>query len=130
MPLVRIDLVEGKSPEYREKVGEIVYQTLLDVLSVPEHDRFQVITEHRKDGLAFDHDYLGVHRSDDCIFLQITLNSGRSVELKQRFYKAIADGLHVGVKLRREDVFVNLVEGPKENWSFGNGEAQYVSTSR
>jgi hypothetical protein len=70
MPLVRIDLVEGKSPEYREKVGEIVYQTLLDVLSVPEHDRFQVITEHRKDGLAFDHDYLGVHRSDNCIFLQ------------------------------------------------------------
>jgi phenylpyruvate tautomerase PptA (4-oxalocrotonate tautomerase family) len=130
MPLVRIDLVEGRSQEYRQKVGEIVYQTLLDVLSVPEHDRFQVITEHRKDGLAFDHDYLGVHRSDDCIFLQITLNSGRSVELKQRFYKAIADGLHAGVKLRREDVFVNLVEVPKENWSFGNGEAQYVSTSR
>ena len=130
MPLVRIDLVEGKSQEYRQKVGEIVYQTLLDVLSVPNHDRFQVITEHSKSGLSFDRDYLGVHRSDDCIFLQIALNSGRSVELKQRFYKAIADGLHVGVKLRREDVFVNLVEVPKENWSFGNGEAQYVSTSR
>jgi phenylpyruvate tautomerase PptA (4-oxalocrotonate tautomerase family) len=130
MPLVRIDLLEGKSQEYRQKVGEIVYQTLLDVLSVPEHDRFQVITEHSKSGLSFDRDYLGVHRSDDCIFLQITLNSGRSVELKQRFYKAIADGLHVGVKLRREDVFVNLVEVPKENWSFGDGEAQYVSTSR
>ena len=130
MPLVRIDLVEGKSQEYRQKVGEIVYQTLLDVLSVPDHDRFQVITEHSKSGLSFDRDYLGVHRSDDCIFLQITLNSGRSVELKQRFYKAIADGLHVGLKLRREDVFVNLVEVPKENWSFGNGQAQYVSTSR
>ena len=130
MPLVRIDLVEGKSEEYREQVGEIVYQTLLDVLSVPNHDRFQVITEHSKSGLSFDRDYLGIHRSDDCIFLQITLNSGRSVELKQRFYKAIADGLHAGVKLRREDVFVNLVEVPKENWSFGNGEAQYVSTSR
>ena len=130
MPLVRIDLVEGKSQEYRQKVGEIVYQTLLDVLSVPNHDRFQVITEHSKSGLSFDRDYLGVHRSNDCIFLQIALNSGRSVELKQRFYKAIADGLHVGVKLRREDVFVNLVEVPKENWSFGNGEAQYVSTSR
>jgi 5-carboxymethyl-2-hydroxymuconate isomerase len=123
-------LVEGRSQEYRQKVGEIVYQTLLDVLSVPNHDRFQVITEHSKSGLSFDRDYLGVHRSDDCIFLQITLNSGRSVELKQRFYKAIADGLHAGVKLRREDVFVNLVEVPKENWSFGNGEAQYVSTSR
>jgi 4-oxalocrotonate tautomerase len=130
MPLVRIDLVEGKSQEYRQKVGEIVYQTLLDVLGVPEHDRFQVITEHSKSGLSFDRDYLGVHRSDDCIFLQITLNGGRSVELKQRFYKTVADGLHEGVKLRREDVFINLVEVPKENWSFGNGVAQYASLSR
>jgi 4-oxalocrotonate tautomerase len=126
MPLVRIDLVEGKPEEYREKVGEIVYQTLVDILSVPKHDRFQVITEHRNSGLSFDRDYLGVHRSDDCIFLQITLNSGRSIELKQRFYSALADGLYEGVKLRREDVFINLVEVPKENWSYGNGEAQYV----
>jgi 4-oxalocrotonate tautomerase len=130
MPLVRIDLVEGKSPEYREKIGEIVYQTMLDVLNVPEHDRFQVITEHRKDGLSFDREYLGVHRSDDCVFLQITLNAGRSVELKQRFYKALADNLHEAINLRREDVLINLVEVSKENWSFGNGEAQYVSPAR
>jgi phenylpyruvate tautomerase PptA (4-oxalocrotonate tautomerase family) len=126
MPLVRIDLVEGKSEEYRERVAEIVYQTLVDILSVPKHDRFQVITEHRKNGLSFDRDYLGVHRSDDCIFFQITLNNGRTIELKQRFYKALADGLHEGIKLRREDVFINLVEVPKENWSYGNGEAQYA----
>jgi len=130
MPLVRIDLVEGKSEEYRNKVGDIVYQTLVDVLNVPEHDRFQVITEHSKDALSFDRDYLGVHRSDNCIFLQITLNAGRSVELKQRFYKAVTDNLHQGVKLRREDVVINLVEVSKENWSFGNGEAQYVSPPR
>jgi 4-oxalocrotonate tautomerase len=126
MPLVRIDLVEGKSEEYREKVGEIVYHTLVDILSVPRNDRFEVITEHRKSGLSVDRGYLGIHRSDDCIFVQITLNSGRSLELKQRFYRALADGLHEGVKLRREDVFINLVEVPKENWSFGNGEAQYA----
>jgi hypothetical protein len=67
MPLVRIDLVEGKSDEYREKVGELVYQTLVDILSVPKNDRFLVITEHRKSVLSFDRDYLGVHRLDDCI---------------------------------------------------------------
>jgi 4-oxalocrotonate tautomerase len=126
MPLVRIDLLEGKSPEYRNQVGQIVYQALLDNFGVPQNDRFQVIAEHPKEGLVFDRDYLGVHRSDDCIFLQITLNSGRTVEMKQRFYKAVADGLHEGLKLRREDVVINLVEVPKENWSFGNGEAQYV----
>jgi len=130
MPLVRIDLLEGKTPEYRMQIGQIVYQALLDVLGVPKDDRFQIITEHPKEGLQFDRDYLGVHRSDDCIFLQITLSSGRTVEMKQRFYKAVADGLHESLKLRREDVFVNLVEVPKENWSFGNGEAQYVSPTR
>jgi len=76
--------------------------------------------------LNFDRDYLGVHRTDDCVFLQITLNGGRTVDIKQRFYKAIADGLHEGLQLRREDVFISLVEVHKEDWSFGNGEAQYV----
>jgi 4-oxalocrotonate tautomerase len=127
MPIVRIDLIAGKAEEYRAQVGEIVYQTLLDVLNVPKGDRFQVITEHRKSDLLFDRDYLGVHRTDDCIFFQITLNAGRSVELKQSFYKELTDRLHQGVKLRKEDVFINLVEVPKENWSYGNGLAQYVS---
>ncbi len=127
MPLVRIDLLEGKSERYRAKVGDIVYQTLVDVLNVPEHDRFQVITEHAKASLSFDREYLGIQRSDDCIFLQVTLNSGRSTELKQRFYKALADHLHAGVQIRKEDVLINLVEVPRENWSFGNGEAQYVT---
>lgn len=126
MPLVRIDLLEGKAPEYGAQVGQIVYRALSDVLNAPKDDLFQVITEHPKAGLQFDRNYLGVHRSDDCIFVQITLNSGRTVEMKQRFYKAVADGLHESLKLRREDVFINLVEVLKENWSFGNGEAQYA----
>jgi 4-oxalocrotonate tautomerase len=130
MPLVRIDLIEGKSEEYRTKVGGIVYQTLVDVFNVPEHDKFYVITEHPKSGQPFDRDYLGIHRSDACIFFQITLNSGRSVELKQLFYKALADRLHEGIELRKEDVFINLIEVPKENWSFGNGLAQYVTTAQ
>jgi 4-oxalocrotonate tautomerase len=130
VPLVRIDLIEGKSEQYRAQVGDIVYQTLVDVLGVPEHDRFHVITEHSKSSQPFDRNYLGIKRTDDCIFFQITLNSGRSTELKQRFYKTLADRLHEGVKLRKEDVFINLVEVPKENWSFGNGEAQYVTTPK
>lgn len=130
MPLARIDLLEGKTPEYRSQVGQTVYRAMLAVLGVPENDLFQVIAEHSKDGLRFDRDYLGIHRSDDCIFVQITLSSGRSVEQKQHFYKAVADGLHEGLKLRREDVFINLVEVSKENWSFGNGEAQYVTPTK
>jgi 4-oxalocrotonate tautomerase len=128
MPLVRIDLLEGKPGEYRAQLGQIVYQAMMETLNVPKDDNFQVITEHSKSegGFRFDPGYLGISRSDNCIFLQITLNSGRSVEMKQRFYKAVADGLHEALKLRREDVLINLVEVVKENWSFGNGEAQYA----
>jgi 4-oxalocrotonate tautomerase len=128
MPLVRIDLSKGKSAEYLDSLGEIVYRAMLGALDVPGGDRFQIIAEHSRDTLKYNREYLDVHRSDDCIFLQITLNRGRSVEKKQAFYKAVADGLHEVLKVRREDVFINLVEVNKEDWSFGNGEAQYVSS--
>jgi 4-oxalocrotonate tautomerase len=127
MPIVRIDFLEGKAAEYGVQVGLIVARAMTDVLNVPKDDLFQVITAHAKTGLQFDRTYLGIPRTDDCIFLQITLNSGRTVEMKQRFYKAVADGLHESLKLRKEDVLINLVEVPKENWSFGNGEAQYAA---
>lgn len=127
MPLVRIDLIQGKSSDYRAAIGEVVYQAMLGILNVPKNDRFQVIAEHPAEDFIFDPTYLGVQRSKDCIFIQITLSEGRTVELKQRFYKAVADGLHERLALRREDVFINLVEVTKENWSFGNGEAQYVT---
>ena len=126
MPIVRIDFLEGKAPEYGVQVGLIVARALTEVLNVPEDDLFQITTAHAKTGLQFDRDYLGIHRTDDCIFVQITLNTGRTIEMKQRFYKAVADGLHERLKLRKEDVLINLVEVPKENWSFGNGEAQYA----
>jgi 4-oxalocrotonate tautomerase len=127
MPFVRIDLARGKPQEYRAQIGEVIYRAMIAVLNVPKNDRFQVIAEHDKTDLIFDRTYLGIHRTDDCVFIQITLNTGRTVEMKQRFYKAVADGLHEKLRLRREDVFINLVEVAKENWSFGNGEAQYAA---
>lgn len=130
MPFVRIDLIEGKTEQYRSRIGEIVYDAMRDELNVPELDRFQVITEHTKTNLLFDRTYFGVQRSDDCVFFQITLNAGRSVEMKQRFYRTLADRLHEDLQLRKEDVFINLVEVQKENWSFGNGEAQYAEAPK
>jgi len=126
MPLVRIDLIEGKLPEYRASIGQVVYDELIAVFGVPKNDRFQVITEHPVQDFIFDPSYLGIQRSKDCVFIQVTLNAGRTVDQKRAFYKAIADGLHERLSLRREDVFISLVEVSKENWSFGNGEAQYA----
>jgi phenylpyruvate tautomerase PptA (4-oxalocrotonate tautomerase family) len=126
VPLVRIDLAQGKSVDYRSTIGDVVHDAMIEVLKVPKDDRFQVISEHPDQSFVFDSTYLGVKRSKDCVFVQITLNAGRTVDQKRDFYKAIADGLHQRLNLRREDVLVNLVEVSKENWSFGNGEAQYA----
>ncbi|HEX4139480.1 MAG TPA: tautomerase family protein [Candidatus Methylacidiphilales bacterium] len=126
MPLARIDLIEGKSAEYRRVIGEVVYDAMRKTINIPEGDRFQVITEHPAGGLVFDPNYLGISRTADCIFIQITLNKGRTIEVKKALYQAIADGLHERIKLRREDVLITLIDTDKENWSFGNGIAQYA----
>ena len=126
MPLVRIDLPAGRSAEYRATVGDTIYVAMTETLNVPNNDRFQIIAEHAPGDLVIDPTYLDISRSRDAIIIQITLNEGRTVEMKKAFYKAVADGLHRRVGLRREDVFIGLVETKKENWSFGNGEAQYA----
>ena len=125
MPLVRIDVRKGKDAAYRQEIGRVVYEALVGV-GVPKDDRFQVISEYDADRFLFDSDYIGIHRTDDLVIIQITWNEGRNPEQKKALYKAIADGLHSAVGLRREDVFINLIEVKKENWSFGNGIAQYA----
>jgi 4-oxalocrotonate tautomerase len=127
MPLARIEVPTGKSADYRSAIGEVVYNAMLSVLNVPKNDRFQVITEHASGGLVIDPTYMGIQRTKDAIIIQVTLTEGRTVDMKRAFYKAVVDGLHERLGLRREDVFINLVEVKKENWSFGNGEAQYAS---
>jgi phenylpyruvate tautomerase PptA (4-oxalocrotonate tautomerase family) len=127
MPLVRIDLRQGKDAAYRQQIGRVVYEALRRV-GVPENDRFQIIAEHEAGNFLFDPAYLGVRRSDELVIIQITWNEGRSIEQKKMLYNAIAEGLAAAPGIRPENVFINLVEVKKENWSFGNGIAQYVSS--
>jgi 4-oxalocrotonate tautomerase len=127
MPLVRIDMPRGKSAEARRIVADVIYDAMIATLKVPQNDRFQIISEREGDNLIIDPTYLDIQRSPDAIVIQITLNEGRSVELKQAFYKAVAEGLNKRAAMRQEDVFISLVEVKKENWSFGNGLAQYAT---
>jgi phenylpyruvate tautomerase PptA (4-oxalocrotonate tautomerase family) len=126
MPLARIELAQGKSVEYRKTIGEVVYDAMVETLKVPKDDRFQIIAEHAADNFIVDPSYLGILRSKDCVIVQVTLNEGRTVDQKRAFYKAVATGLQQRLNLRPQDVLINLVEVKKENWSFGNGEAQYA----
>ena len=127
MPFVRIDLMRGRSVQYRKTIGEIVYNAMRDVIDVPKDDKFQVITEHPVEAFNVSESYLGNHYSKDVVLIQITLNAGRSVELKKAFYKRIVDDMNTQLKVRPQDVVINLVEVSKENWSYGGGIAQYVT---
>lgn len=127
MPLVRISLIAGKPESYKQKISDAIHRAMVETVNVPPLDRFQMITEHSKSDFVYDPQYLNIPRTDDLVIIQITLNSGRTTDMKKALYRRIADLLHQEVGLRKEDVLINLVEVAKENWSFGNGEAQYAT---
>jgi 4-oxalocrotonate tautomerase family enzyme len=127
MPLVRISLRQGKTAEYRDKIGNGVHRAMVEAINVPAQDRFQVITEHPAGGLIYDPSYLGIQRTDDVVFIQITLNAGRTVDQKRSLYQKVTELLAKEPGVRPEDVVVSLVEVAKENWSFGNGLAPYAT---
>ena len=126
MPLVRISLRQGKPAGFGKRIGAVVYQTMVETINVPVRDNFQIISEHDAYGLIYDPEYQNILRTDEVVFIQITLNEGRTVEMKKTFYKTLAERLNQELGLRMEDLLINLVEVKKENWSFGNGDAQYA----
>lgn len=128
MPLVRIDLRSGKSAEYRKSLGDGVHRAMIDALAIPPDDRFQVITEHPAGGLIYDAHYLGIPRTDNVVFVQITLSAGRKPQQKRKLFKRMAEILAESPGLKPQELVINLVEVVWENWSFGNGEAQYMDT--
>lgn len=126
MPLVRISLRVGKPPGYRRAIADNVYAALRETFSVPEHDFFATVTEHAQHDFMFDREYFNIARSDDFVLIQLTVSNTRTVEQKKALYRRIAERLAKEPGLRPEDVFINLVEVAKENWSFGLGQAQYA----
>jgi 4-oxalocrotonate tautomerase len=126
MPLVRIELKRGKPVEYRRALADGVYRAMRESINVPENDLFVVVSEHDADNLIYDRHYLGIERSDNFVAVQITLRRGRTAEAKQALYRLIAQHLSDEPGVRPADVLVTLVENGVEDWSFGNGEAQYL----
>jgi 4-oxalocrotonate tautomerase len=126
MPLVRISMLKGKPASYRRKVGDAVHRAMMETIDVPAKDRFQLVTEHEPEDFVYDAEFLDIARSRDLVIIQITLGVGRSLHLKRALYRSIAERLGAAVQLRPEDVWINLVETARENWSFGNGIASYA----
>ena len=125
MPLVRITLAQGQGPAFRRAVADGVHRALVETANVPADDRFQVLEEVPAESLIFDPGYLGIERKGPVVFVQVFLNLGRTLEIKRALYATIAERLAAEPGVRREDLLVNLVEVPKENWSFGGGLMSY-----
>jgi 4-oxalocrotonate tautomerase len=130
MPLVRVDLRAGKPAGHVRAIGQAVHRAMVEVLDVPARDHFQVITEHDPEHLIYDRNYLGAERGDDIVFVQVVLSSGRDAAKKQAFYARVVALLQENPGLRPQDVVINLVEDKREDWSFGNGVAQYLVLPR
>jgi phenylpyruvate tautomerase PptA (4-oxalocrotonate tautomerase family) len=126
MPLVQISLRKSTSQHHAERVGEVVHRAMVNAIGIPEDDHFQIITEHEAGGLVYDRSFLGIERTDGIVIIQITLAEGRTRDQKKKLYKQISDALSDELDIRPEDVFVGLLEVSVENFSFGNGEAQYA----
>jgi 4-oxalocrotonate tautomerase len=126
MPLTRVSLRRGKPAAQRKAILDGIYRAMRATFDVPDEDRFMTITEHDEDNFSYSKNYLGIARSDDLVMIQLTVNNTRTVEKKRALYRAIVENLTADPGLRAEDILINLVEVLPENWSFGNGIAQYA----
>jgi len=125
MPLTRVSMLKGKSPEYRRAILDSLYQAMRESFEIPEDDRFMVIEELSPENFLYGKSYLGIARDDDLVLIQIVVNNTRGPDKKKALYARIAELLAKSPGIKPENVLVNLVDVPKENWSFGMGVAQY-----
>lgn len=124
MPMSRVSLLKGKSPEYLQALSDVLHQALVDAYEVPLKDRFQLIQQHEANELVFDRNYLSHQdkpRSDDFVLIQITAGRQRSAATKQAFYRRLVSLLAASPGIRAEDVMVIINTTAAEDWSFSGG---------
>jgi 4-oxalocrotonate tautomerase len=126
MPLTRISMRTGQPAAYRAAIARGAYEAMRETFDVPEDDLFVIIHELEVENFIFGRTYLGIERSDDLVILQITCNDTRTLEQKKALYAAVSERLQTDPGLRPQDIFINLIETKRQNWSFGNGVAQYA----
>jgi phenylpyruvate tautomerase PptA (4-oxalocrotonate tautomerase family) len=125
MPRIHISLHAGKPEAYRQAIFDGLYRAMRETLGVPEDDQFMTLSEHDPANFRYGDAY-GIARSADVVYIQITVFDSRTVDQKKALFRRIAELLGENPGLRSEDVFVNVYDAPKENWSVGNGLAQFA----
>jgi phenylpyruvate tautomerase PptA (4-oxalocrotonate tautomerase family) len=125
MPLVRIDVQEGRRPAELRKIADVVQDVMLDVFAAPPHDRYQIITEHPVGHIIAEDTGLGFQRTDGVVVIQI-VQQGRNADQKAAAYRELADRLHAECGVEPTDLIVSVTSNRREDWSFGHGEAQFL----
>jgi 4-oxalocrotonate tautomerase len=125
MPLLHISLRAGKPEAYRQAIFDSLYRAMRDALDVPEGDQFMTISEHDAANFRYGAAF-GIVRSDDLVLIQITVFDTRTAQQKKALFRRIAELLGESPGIRPQDVFVNVLEATKENWSVGHGLAQFA----
>jgi 4-oxalocrotonate tautomerase len=124
MPVTRIAIREGKTPEYKQALMDEIYEAMRETVAIKDGDRFMAITEHGEHEFAHG-SFLGIDRSDDLVQIQVFWAPGKTVDAKLAMYKTIVERLGANPGVRPADVLISVVETAAENWSFGNGETQF-----
>jgi 4-oxalocrotonate tautomerase len=122
MPLVRIDLLRGKSSDYLRALRDAIHEAMRETFDVTSEDRFILITQHSDDEFDCNASYAGMARTKDLVIVQIACNTTRGLREKQALYKRMNELLVSRCMLHPDDLFINLIETPRLNWSFGRGE--------
>jgi 4-oxalocrotonate tautomerase len=126
MPLIHVALRVGKPDAYRQAIFDGLYRAMREMLHVPEDDQFMTLSEHEAANFRYGASCFGVARSDDLVFIQITVFNTRTADQKKALFRRTAELLRENPGIRPEDVFVTVLEAAKENWSVGHGLAQFA----
>jgi 4-oxalocrotonate tautomerase len=124
MPVTRIAIRQGKTPEYKQALMDEIYEAMRETVAIKDGDRFMTVTEHAQHEFAYG-PFLGIERSDDLVQVQVFWAPGKPVDAKLAMYRRIVERLGTRPGVRPEDVLICVSETAAENWSFGNGEAQF-----
>lgn len=126
MPLIKVDMIKGRDKEEIKSILNITYNVMLETFHAPIGDRYQIVNQHEDYEMQILDTGLGVSRTDEVLVFTIVTRP-RTKDQKTNFYKKLADSLNKKLNIRTEDIMISLVENSDEDWSFFNGEAQFLT---
>lgn len=126
MPLLRIDLIKGRTDKELKTLLDAVHRGMVASFAVPERDRYQIVHEHDPSRMIIEDTGLGIPRTEKVVFIQVT-SRPRGVEKKQEFYRIICEELEQSCGIQATDVVISITENTDEDWSFGHGRAQFLT---